>query len=194
MTRLYHKSLWAFDGGTHDGRAAGRAGNAPRQPGRRSATHGRRFEFMRGWSSLVARRSHKPKVAGSNPAPATNSIPGAAIARHLRQPFPNKVPPKGALALLPRERAHLFKPCRLSAFTALRCVGIPSAGTTGIAPRVRNFLACSHKLAGQAARDSAELHPVVVRRLRHGSHDGDAGVPNPRNLFTFAGKEDERRC
>jgi hypothetical protein len=25
-----------------------------------------------GWSSLVARRAHNPKVAGSNPAPATN--------------------------------------------------------------------------------------------------------------------------
>ena len=26
-----------------------------------------------GWSSLVARRAHNPKVAGSNPAPATNN-------------------------------------------------------------------------------------------------------------------------
>src|ERR1700733_15095343 len=25
-----------------------------------------------GWSSLAARRAHNPKVAGSNPAPATN--------------------------------------------------------------------------------------------------------------------------
>src|ERR1022692_4600977 len=29
-----------------------------------------------GWSSLVARRAHNPKVAGSNPAPATNESPG----------------------------------------------------------------------------------------------------------------------
>jgi hypothetical protein len=28
-----------------------------------------------GWSSLVARWAHNPKVAGSNPAPATNSNP-----------------------------------------------------------------------------------------------------------------------
>ncbi len=28
-----------------------------------------------GWSSLVARRAHNPKVAGSNPAPATKEIP-----------------------------------------------------------------------------------------------------------------------
>ncbi len=27
-----------------------------------------------GWSSLVARWAHNPKVAGSNPAPATNKI------------------------------------------------------------------------------------------------------------------------
>src|SRR4030095_1497343 len=29
-----------------------------------------------GWSSLVARWAHNPKVAGSNPAPATNIKPG----------------------------------------------------------------------------------------------------------------------
>ena len=29
-----------------------------------------------GWSSLAARRAHNPKVAGSNPAPATN-FPGS---------------------------------------------------------------------------------------------------------------------
>ena len=27
-----------------------------------------------GWSSLVARRAHNPKVVGSNPAPATISL------------------------------------------------------------------------------------------------------------------------
>ena len=27
-----------------------------------------------GWSSLVARRAHNPKVVGSNPAPATKEI------------------------------------------------------------------------------------------------------------------------
>ena len=32
-----------------------------------------------GWSSLAARRAHNPKVAGSNPAPATTfKNPGAA--------------------------------------------------------------------------------------------------------------------
>ncbi len=29
--------------------------------------------IVAGWSSLVARRAHNPKVVGSNPAPATSS-------------------------------------------------------------------------------------------------------------------------
>ena len=29
------------------------------------------FLFIAGWSSLVARRAHNPKVGGSNPSPAT---------------------------------------------------------------------------------------------------------------------------
>src|SRR6185295_10486630 len=33
-----------------------------------------------GWSSLVARWAHNPKVAGSNPAPATNLDNSAATA------------------------------------------------------------------------------------------------------------------
>ena len=35
-----------------------------------------------GWSSLVARRAHNPKVVGSNPAPATNIA--RLLALHLR--------------------------------------------------------------------------------------------------------------
>ena len=30
-------------------------------------------QFDAGWSSLVARRAHNPKVGGSNPPPATNN-------------------------------------------------------------------------------------------------------------------------
>ncbi len=30
------------------------------------------LSIVAGWSSLVARRAHNPKVVGSNPAPATN--------------------------------------------------------------------------------------------------------------------------
>ena len=33
-----------------------------------------RYSISAGWSSLVARWAHNPKVAGSNPAPATNAI------------------------------------------------------------------------------------------------------------------------
>src|ERR1035437_6634314 len=33
-----------------------------------------RYDDFAGWSSLVARWAHNPKVAGSNPAPATNLI------------------------------------------------------------------------------------------------------------------------
>ena len=32
-----------------------------------------------GWSSLVARRAHNPKVVGSNPAPATKWSRGVAV-------------------------------------------------------------------------------------------------------------------
>jgi hypothetical protein len=32
--------------------------------------------FAAGWSSLVARRAHNPKVVGSNPTPATNESAG----------------------------------------------------------------------------------------------------------------------
>ena len=32
------------------------------------------FHIIAGWSSLVARRAHNPKVVGSNPAPATINL------------------------------------------------------------------------------------------------------------------------
>ena len=32
------------------------------------------YDLSAGWSSLVARRAHNPKVAGSNPAPATQIL------------------------------------------------------------------------------------------------------------------------
>ncbi len=38
---------------------------------RRSLLYIGRLYLIAGWSSLVARRAHNPKVAGSNPAPAT---------------------------------------------------------------------------------------------------------------------------
>src|SRR5438552_16282547 len=40
-----------------------------------------------GWSSPVARWAHNPKVAGSNPAPATNQV--AELDRGWRRPPPS---------------------------------------------------------------------------------------------------------
>jgi hypothetical protein len=37
--------------------------------------------LVAGWSSLVARRAHNPKVAGSNPAPAIVPDPAAEAGR-----------------------------------------------------------------------------------------------------------------
>src|ERR1022692_3180367 len=34
------------------------------------------YDALAGWSSLIARWAHNPKVGGSNPPPATNSIIG----------------------------------------------------------------------------------------------------------------------
>ena len=34
-----------------------------------------KFYIVAGWSSTVARRAHNPKVAGSNPVPATKMVP-----------------------------------------------------------------------------------------------------------------------
>src|SRR5437899_11499726 len=36
--------------------------------------HSVRYHVLAGWSSLVARWAHNPKVEGSNPSPATNPI------------------------------------------------------------------------------------------------------------------------
>ncbi len=49
--------------------ADGSWGFAPARVGRRQAYY---IYHIAGWSSLVARWAHNPKVAGSNPAPATN--------------------------------------------------------------------------------------------------------------------------
>lgn len=39
-----------------------------------------------GWSSLVARRAHNPKVGGSNPSPATNFIKNGPVVQLVRMP------------------------------------------------------------------------------------------------------------
>ena len=42
-------------------------------------------KYNAGWSSLVARRAHNPKVVGSNPAPAT--IYQKRVSRFLKLSF-----------------------------------------------------------------------------------------------------------
>ena len=51
--------------------ADGSWGFPPVRVGRRQACY---LYIIAGWSSSVARRAHNPKVAGSNPAPATKMV------------------------------------------------------------------------------------------------------------------------
>ena len=60
----------------------GAPGAVPRPPGHRVDTFlGRNYTQrpVAGWSSLVARRAHNPKVAGSNPAPAIWSAASGGV-------------------------------------------------------------------------------------------------------------------
>jgi hypothetical protein len=43
-----------------------------------------------GWSSLVARRAHNPKVVGSNPAPATNEYTVPHLGYFCLAPYESK--------------------------------------------------------------------------------------------------------
>jgi hypothetical protein len=43
------------------------------------------YDQSAGWSSLVARWAHNPKVGGSNPPPATNAIIGLRAIGHSQQ-------------------------------------------------------------------------------------------------------------
>ena len=55
-----------------------------------------------GWSSLVARRAHNPKVVGSNPAPATNTmntLKGVFFVSTVRKYRYKKKAPEGAIFL-----------------------------------------------------------------------------------------------
>ncbi len=76
-----------------------------------------------GWSSLVARRAHNPKVVGSNPAPATNTIntlTGVFLFLAFVKPRSKqekKMAPFGAILLSPsRQRRAIrevgFNPCQ----------------------------------------------------------------------------------
>ncbi len=67
-----------------------------------------------GWSSLVARRAHNPKVAGSNPAPATRA--SCRIAKLVR---PAESPCEWTCSDHPRQQQHKMNPS-LSATRLLR--------------------------------------------------------------------------
>ena len=62
-----------LDNGARDVAGVARPGSAPADAGLagRRVTDKVCLPNDAGWSSLVARRAHNPKVAGSNPAPAT---------------------------------------------------------------------------------------------------------------------------
>ena len=76
--------------GRHSAKIRCRAGFAVRPKTNRSvqlcmffdcANRDQNYFRRAGWSSLVARQAHNLKVAGSNPAPATNSLPAALAYR-----------------------------------------------------------------------------------------------------------------
>ena len=60
------------------------AASAPRRRVRRLVAPGPLVtcRSAAGWSSLVARRAHNPKVVGSNPTPATNESRSEALSAH----------------------------------------------------------------------------------------------------------------
>ncbi len=64
----------------------------------RPLAHALKSRSTAGWSSLVARRAHNPKVAGSNPAPAIEADQGVGLAKALQtgRPRPRR-PPQGGL-------------------------------------------------------------------------------------------------
>ena len=45
--------------------------------------HAMRYDVVAGWSSLVARWAHNPKVEGSNPSPATNTPQGLRVSSQI---------------------------------------------------------------------------------------------------------------
>src|SRR3954467_938325 len=79
-------------------------------PGNRAAA----FLFGAGWSSPVARQAHNLKVAGSNPAPATNKKPALVAGFLLVVGAPGWEPlqpePPQAAETIPRQRRQILLP------------------------------------------------------------------------------------
>ena len=81
-----------------------------------------------GWSSLAARRAHNPKVAGSNPAPATNSL-GLRSEPHRETPFEGFFCGGAAESPVRRERAsRATDSCIRRVGDTSNDEGVPAAG------------------------------------------------------------------
>src|SRR5512142_2728898 len=86
-------------------------GLTPGRPERRKPPRFTLFQPDAGWSSQVARRAHNPKVAGSNPAPATlrsrlrppamAAVPFPEAERDLQAVGPNLAPRSCGVGLPP---------------------------------------------------------------------------------------------
>ena len=96
--------------------------------------------FGAGWSSPVARRAHNPKVAGSNPAPATKPS-GAPV----RAPF-----------------------VLLATFASVpRCVArVRAPGRSAASARIAVLIGRSHHAPVQAARRGVPRHVLARARRR----------------------------
>lgn len=100
-----------------------------------------------------------------------------------------------ALGRASSRRAVLFSRSRsLSApLGALMRVGSPTAGEAAIAWGLLNFSLNARLLGGDLRGEGTESDPIVGV-FTHGPNHEAIDVPNPRILFTSAGKEDARRC
>src|SRR5438876_4458872 len=98
-----------------------------------------------GWSSLVARRAHNPKVAGSNPAPAIAADQGVGLARALQTGRPR---PRG-----PSVRAAFVVPGAGRVQTHVQTLRDPAHEPTGggdASPHVRDELAAEARYPSTA--------------------------------------------
>src|SRR6266853_156185 len=105
-----------------------------------------RYYAIAGWSSLVARRAHNPKVVGSNPTPATISRFLRAAPEGRPSYFPGKFQAPSAVCLQNVSGAHIrfirVSPCWIESLSKLvPSYSIPS--TTHKAPhKLRNLICC----------------------------------------------------
>ncbi len=64
-----------------------------------------------GWSSLVARRAHNPKVVGSNPAPATNTMNTLTGVFLFLRPGHGSAMPQPLTDRIPRRQSDALSTC-----------------------------------------------------------------------------------